>query len=96
MTAPIRILFDRFDTDASGTIELAEMIELVRTIDESATPAQAIALFRRADTDGDGALDFDEFFAAITQPTASDGLDLGALLSRQRNAQGYMITFLQN
>jgi hypothetical protein len=95
-TETLRKVFDRFDKDANGTIELEEMMQVVQEIDESATPEQVTALFRRADTDGDGALDFDEFLAAITQPTASDGLDLGALLSRQRNAQGYMSMFLQN
>jgi hypothetical protein len=86
MSDTIRILFDRFDADASGTIELAEMIELVQTIDESATPAQATALFRRTDTDGDGALDFDEFLAAVMRSAADSGLDLRAMLSRHRKA----------
>ena len=86
MSEPIRTLFDRFDADASGTIELAEMIELVQAIDESVTPAQATALFRWADTDGDGALDFDELLAVATRPAADGGLDLRAMLSRQREA----------
>jgi hypothetical protein len=86
MSAPIRTLFDRFDVDTSGTIELAEMIELVQAIDESATAAQATGLFRRTDTDGDGALDFDEFLAAATQPAADGGLDLRAMLNRHQKA----------
>jgi hypothetical protein len=39
MSETIRIVFDRFDADASGTIELAEMIALIKTIDESTTTA---------------------------------------------------------
>ena len=55
-----------------GTLELAEMLELVRDINESATPEQAAALFRRADTDGSGAVDFDEFLAAVARPVTAD------------------------
>ena len=56
MSGTIREVFDRFDADASGTVDEAEMLELVWAIDESATPEQAAALFRHADADGDGAV----------------------------------------
>jgi hypothetical protein len=86
MPGPFRIMFDRFDTDGNGTIELAEMIRLVQAIDETATLEQATALFRQVDTDGNGALDFDEFLAAVKLPSTHTGLDLRALLNRQRKA----------
>jgi hypothetical protein len=87
-TELIRAMFDRFDKNKNGTIELEEMIQVIHEIDESASQEQITALFQRADTDGNGALDFEEFFAAITMPVADGGLDLGALLRKLRTAQG--------
>jgi hypothetical protein len=83
----IRSMFDRYDKDANGKIELQEMMQVVQEIDESATPEQVTDLFRRADTDGDGVVDFDEL-AAVAGLVVDDSLDLRALLSRKRSAQG--------
>ena len=82
----IREIFDRFDEDRSGSIELAEMLQTVEAIDASAKPEEATTLFHRADANGNGVLDFDEFFAAITQPPEAGGLDLRALQRRVRKA----------
>ena len=77
-----RRMFDRFDRDESGTIQLEEMIQVVQEVDGSAAPEQVAALFQRADADGNGALDFDEFLAIITMPMAGGGLNLGALVEK--------------
>lgn len=82
----IREIFDRFDEDRSGSIELAEMLQTVEAIDASAKPEEATTLFHRADANGNGVLDFDEFFASITQPPEAGGLDLRALQRRVRKA----------
>eukprot|EP01006_Ploeotia_vitrea_P023712 TRINITY_DN56295_c0_g1_i1.p1 TRINITY_DN56295_c0_g1~~TRINITY_DN56295_c0_g1_i1.p1 ORF type:complete len:292 (-),score=66.40 TRINITY_DN56295_c0_g1_i1:171-980(-) len=58
-------LFKMFDKDKSGQIEYDEFIELLRYMNLHVTKEKARKLFARADTDGDGAIAYNEFDAAV-------------------------------
>ncbi len=59
----IREIFNHFDKDGSGTIDARELLALLRALgmdpsaDDLAMAAEAL------DSDHDGRIDFDEFFA---------------------------------
>jgi Ca2+-binding EF-hand superfamily protein len=74
----MRELFQRFDDDGDGKIELAELRAVAAQIDPSINVENAEAIFKKADADGSGAIDFDEFFAAITSPS----IDLRILVEK--------------
>merc|ERR1719399_1468643 len=75
----LRRIFDRYDADGSGTIELDECYEVVRelinevvmpTADQRAAAddmARVVAdeIFTEADEDGSGEIDFDEFWNCV-------------------------------
>jgi calmodulin len=55
--------FDAFDKNGDGLVSIAELLKLMGEIGEDLSPAEAGDALRRADTDGDGELSFDEFIA---------------------------------
>eukprot|EP00954_Amorphochlora_amoebiformis_P029448 1393176-Amorphochlora_amoeboformis.AAC.1 len=52
--AKLRALFDEFDVDNSGELELKEVLSLVKQQNPLATEADVRQLFDRMDTDGNG------------------------------------------
>jgi Ca2+-binding EF-hand superfamily protein len=62
-------IFLRFDPDNNG-MDLAEIRAMMEKIDPSVSVEATAAIFKRADTDGSGAIDFHEFCDAITSATA--------------------------
>ena len=86
-TAHLRELYDQFDTDGDG-IELDEVRKIVLKIDPTTAPSDIEALFKKADSDGSGQIDFAEFHAAAKDP-GDDGylqLDLGTLVKKKDQA----------
>ena len=61
--AELHTAFKLFDLDGSGKIELPEVRHLVRSL--GAQPEAAARILQRADSDGDGTIDFDEFTALV-------------------------------
>jgi len=54
-------VFQRFDTDGSGSISGGELGEMLRMLDVEATDEESEALFKYLDGNGDGYVDFEDF-----------------------------------
>ena len=63
MRAELAELFQRYDTDSNGRIDMDEFERLLRRLGEDRGHAHLAAQFVAIDTDGDGGIDFDEFVA---------------------------------
>ena len=70
----LRVAFDLFDEDGSGDIEASELQTLLFSLGVVLDKAETSTLLREIDTDGSGAIDFEEFRAAM-----SGALSLSAL-----------------
>jgi Ca2+-binding EF-hand superfamily protein len=71
--------FDRLDADRSGCIDLAELAWVAKSAGGAtgnAALAEAAALLREADADGDGRISRAEFDAVLCEATADDALAL--------------------
>jgi Ca2+-binding EF-hand superfamily protein len=78
----VRKLFQQFDNDGDGELDQAEVRAVAEEIDPFISTEVVVAIFHKADTDGSGAIDFDEFFAAITHPA----MDLRVLAEKAEKA----------
>jgi len=58
-------LFDKYDTDQSGTISLSEFQAMLPAIGIDISLPKSIEYFRLCDKDGSGKVDFDEFKVAL-------------------------------
>ena len=56
-------MFMKFDKDGDG-IEIEEMLEICEKIDPDIPFEQVQSIFSKADEDGSGAIDFEEFYGA--------------------------------
>eukprot|EP01051_Picozoa_sp_SAG22_P005755 SAG22_NODE_353_length_11812_cov_58.910783_4_plen_1161_part_00 len=86
--AHLRAVFNKFDVDGSG-IELDEIRAVVEEVDPSYGDDDVQALFKKADRDGSGVIDFDEFHAAALAKGAEDSsgekrLDLRELIWKKQ------------
>jgi calmodulin len=80
IAADLRQIFNSIDTDKSGKLSAEELIEIVRCFNTAATNAEIEAAIKKADIDGDGEIDFEEFIAS--QSLWSDlKITIGALRS---------------
>ena len=59
----IREAFDAFDKNGDGLVSIEELLKVMAKAGEKMSRAEAEDSMRRADTDGDGQLSFDEFVA---------------------------------
>jgi len=88
--ADLRELYEQFDTDGDG-IQLEEVQAIVTKIDPTTASEDVEALFKKADADGSGHIDFEEFHAAVSADADDDGdgtmhLDLGILVKKKAQA----------
>jgi calmodulin len=58
--------FKAFDKDDSGTISAAELRDIMSSNGEKFTEEEAEEIFREADTDGDGQVNYEEFVKMMT------------------------------
>merc|ERR1711865_1134847 len=78
----MRAIFDKFDEDGTG-IELTEMQRICEKVDPNITVEQVENVFNKADADGGGIIDFEEFYAAVEATGASE-LDVGDIVDKAR------------
>ena len=85
--ADLRELYEQFDTDGDG-IELEEVQAIVAKIDPTTASEDVEALFKKADSDGSGYIDFEEFYAAVSADADDEALqlDLGILVKKKAQA----------
>ena len=67
--AKVRAVFESFDRDRSGGLNVRELRPALRRLGLDASAAQAIALLKRFDSDSDGSLDCDEFGRLVRELT---------------------------
>ncbi|PRW55898.1 Calmodulin [Chlorella sorokiniana] len=61
----LREVFDMFDKDGSGTIDVHELRAVLRALGQFPTAAELADLMQRMDANQDGSISFDEFAAAM-------------------------------
>jgi arginase len=61
--ADLRQIFELCDVDRSGKLSIDELAGLIRCFSVASSEAAAVELARRADTNGDGLIDFEEFLS---------------------------------
>eukprot|EP01045_Picozoa_sp_COSAG04_P010697 COSAG04_NODE_661_length_11448_cov_24.495903_2_plen_138_part_00 len=84
--ADLRELYEQFDTDGDG-IQLDEVQKIVLKIEPSTASEDVERLFKKADADGSGHIDFEEFHAAVSvSDDSSIQLDLGVLVKKKAQA----------
>jgi Ca2+-binding EF-hand superfamily protein len=57
----VKRLFDHYDVDQSRTVDQAEMICILRSLNDSISEREALSLYQYADLDGNGDISFVEF-----------------------------------
>ena len=83
----LRELYEQFDTDGDG-IQLEEVQVIVHKIEPTTASEDVEALFKKADADGSGHIDFEEFHAAVSADADDEAvqLDLGILVKKKAQA----------
>mmetsp|Transcript_35272 Transcript_35272/g.51830 ORF Transcript_35272/g.51830 Transcript_35272/m.51830 type:complete len:170 (-) Transcript_35272:215-724(-) len=62
-------VFNLFDDDKSGKISLRNLKRVARELGETMSDAELMEMIERADTDEDGEINPDEFYAIMTKKT---------------------------
>lgn len=80
----VRAIFNKYDTDKSGELDLAEFDKLCQDLGEVYTPEQLEVALDEIDADGNGGIDFEEFYKWwCADPANSKDADFS---NRMRNA----------
>ena len=61
----LKATFDSFDADHSGSVSTEEITEMLQSLGVKSDPEQITSIVKAADTDGNGEIDFEEFYAAM-------------------------------
>ena len=83
-----RSIFDEIDVNKDGALCLTEFTTAYKKIDQTLSNAQIAKLFRDADVDGSGELDFEEFLAVLELPEMEM---LNILEADPRNEEGLLM-----
>ena len=67
LRSAIRKAFKEFDKNGDGHISKTEFKKVMRKQKAKMTEAQLDAMVKKADTSGDGKIDYDEFLLAMTK-----------------------------
>jgi len=89
-TQALQTAFKMFDRDADGQISAAEFKTVMGSLVEKLTDADAEKMFRDADKDGDGTINFDEFTAMLI-PTETKPLVTGKLVGEKKAGQTQLL-----
>ncbi|KOO31010.1 calcium-binding protein cml37 [Chrysochromulina tobinii] len=82
--AAMRTVFQCFDVNKSGGIDLQELQSAVKVLGISINPREVAKMFHAADTDGSGEVDFDEFTAIMHK---SDGGAFARMIRKRSRSQ---------
>jgi len=63
----LQMAFRAFDIDGNGKIDRAELAQVMKNLGQELTDEEIDAMMKEADTDGDGAIDFEEFKALMSK-----------------------------
>jgi len=88
--------FDLFDEDKSGSITSDELYNLLRSLGQAVTPAEAERLLLEMDTGNDGTVDFEEFIAVMAEDDSAEVTDPETLAEDifkmlDKDGSGYII-----
>merc|ERR1719498_883242 len=67
----IQKVFNLFDDDQTGRITLRNLKRVAKELGETMSDAELLEMIERADTDHDGEICFEEFYAIMTKKTFS-------------------------
>ena len=67
ISADLREIFQLIDVDSSGCLSFAEFTQIIRCFNTTASDDEIAALLKKADLDGSGEIDFEEFIATQAQ-----------------------------
>ena len=76
----IKEVFDLFDADDSGTIDVEELVEVFGTLGQEISELEAEDLIANFDKDGDGELSFEEFAEYFQQTLDMEEEDPDAMV----------------
>lgn len=62
-------VFNLFDDDQSGKITLRNLKRVAKELGETMSDTELMEMIERADTDQDGEINFEEFYAIMTKKT---------------------------
>jgi centrin-1 len=65
----IQKVFNLFDDDQTGKISLRNLKRVAKELGETMTDAELLEMIERADTDQDGEINAEEFYAIMTKKT---------------------------
>ena len=68
----IKEAFDMFDADLSGAISVAELISSFKSLGFDEKHEAVMEMLKEIDTNGDGELDFNEFFTLLTAKMSTE------------------------
>lgn len=63
----IKKVFNLFDDDKTGYVSLQNLKRVAKDLGESMSDAELLEMIERADTDQDGQISFDEFYAIMSR-----------------------------
>jgi hypothetical protein len=69
----LKVHFDSFDKDHSGSITLEELRDVMKSIGETATDAQIKQIISEVDSDNNGTIEFSEFLDFVEKFKAGKG-----------------------
>lgn len=67
----IQKVFNLFDDDRTGKISLRNLRRVAKDLGETMTDAELLEMIERADSDADGEISFEDFYAIMTKKTFS-------------------------
>lgn len=73
--AQYQVVFSKFDADGGGQIDSSELKAVLEAMGKYKTADEIEQMLRKADTDGDGTVNFSEFVALMGRRIQSDGAD---------------------
>ena len=76
-------IFRRYDVDGSGTIEAAELGEVMKDLGQEVSPAELHKMIEAIDADGSGEIDFEEFMQAVNGKMSAVFADMNKQLEEE-------------